>query len=290
MPCFDYLTVTQVRNQYGEDVADWTDAQIQFYIDQMASELEDQLGHTFGRAVVVNSTDPTHTVEVTALALIVGGDTYDFATYPTLGTLVASANAAIAAYELELLPQISPSTPSDLLFVVGANGCGPDPEDRVVLCIEDLWVQVNGGSSKVFLPLPIYSVTGVTENGTALTSAYMWAIAGQTWITRKCCSCTNVGECIHPVGRWSGRYPANIEVTYRPIAWLHPPASLKQAIAMAFGMRWNVGDENIKSESFGGAYSYTKGSGSGSSSSAASSWVDVIGGATIRRWSIQYQP
>lgn len=282
--CITYATIAQIQSAYGEDVADWTDGQIQLRIDQMASELEDQLGHTFGRAVMATSTT-TDTVQVTALGVVIGGDTYLFADYATLGALVAAVNLAGESYSLELLPQINPSTPSTLLSVAGAATCGPDYEDRVILCISDLWIQTSGGGSKVFLPLPIYSMTTVEENGTEVTSSYMWALAGETWITRKCCACSN--SCVHPAGRWSMRYPGNIEITYVPVAWGKPPASLKSALVQAFGMRWNVGDENIKSESFGGAYSYTKSSGG---TTSAQSWTDVLGGATIRRWAIQYQP
>ena len=50
--CVEYLTVSDVRAEFGDDVADDTDSAIQRRIDQMVGLLEDKLGHTFNRRIV----------------------------------------------------------------------------------------------------------------------------------------------------------------------------------------------------------------------------------------------
>ena len=176
--CIEYITVAALRAEYGEEIEDKTDAALQRQIDQMTVFLEDQLGHTFGRALVASST-ATESVEITATKLIIGGDEYAFATYTTLYALVAAVNAAGETYSLELLPNIRGDTPTTLLGERAATTCGRDYEDRVVLCVSAMYCVLNGVcETKMFLPLPLAEIVAVTENGTALTTTDYWAIPG----------------------------------------------------------------------------------------------------------------
>ena len=283
-PCISYLTVADVRAAFGDDVAEMTDSQITRRIDQLVATLEDALGHTFGRALIASST-AADTLIVTEDTLTVGGDGYAFADYATLGALVAAVNGAGQDYSLELLPQVNPSTPSTYLKTLAATIIGADYEDRAVLCLSALWVQLSGGgTTHLFLPLPLQSVTAVTENATSLTSSY-WAIAGENWLTRKCCDCLSDSYCRHPRGRWSNSYPGNIAVAYVPMGWGRAPRSLSTMLLEAFGLQAGVGDGNLQSESFGGAYSYSRRKGS-----TQGGWQDALGGATVRQYAIKWQP
>lgn len=281
--CLEYLDVDAVRAEFGEDVELWSDAQIQRKIDRLAAGLEDALGHTFGRGLVARSST-TDTVAVTATGIVIGGATYLFATYVTLGEIVAAVNAAGDTYSLEILPQVNPSTPSDLLSVRAAVACGPDYEDRAVLCLSAMYVQAHGdGSSYAFLPLPLASVTEVVENGTALDATGYWATAGENWIIKKLCGCATASSCYHPRGRWSNSYPANIAVTYVPQWWGRVPASLQAVMLDAFESQSALGP--MQSESFGGAYSYSR----AGRQAAANPW-DVLTGGLVRQYQVRFQP
>ena len=283
--CIAYATVADVRASFGDDVAELTDSQILRRIDQLVATLEDSLGHTFGRALIASS-GATDVLVVTADTLTIGGDAYTFADYATLGSLAAAVNAAGEDYSLELLPQVNPSTPSAYLKTLGATTVGPDYEDRAVLCLSALWLQLSGGgTTHLFLPLPLQSVLAVTENTTALTSSYYWAVAGENWLTRKCCDCLSDSYCRHPRGRWSNSYPGNIAVAYVPMGWGRAPRSLSTMMLEAFGLQAGVGDGNLQSESFGGAYSYSRRQGS-----SQGGWQDALSGAAVRQYAIKWQP
>lgn len=280
--CTEYLTVDDVQLEFGDDVTDLTDAQIQTRIDRLVAQLEGMLGHTFGRAIIARST-ATQTVQVTATAVIIGGDTYLFAAYATLGALVTAVNGAGESYRMELLPQVDGSTPSTLLAVMAATTCGPNANNRAVLCISALWLRLSGdGQSHLFLPYPLGSVTTVEENAAVLANTYYWATPGESWIVRKYCDCLS-GSCQHPRGHWSRRYPGNIEVTYVPQWWIGgPPASLQAALLEAFGSQAGVGSAGMESESFG-EYSYRR------ARAPVHSAQDILGNAA-RMYQRRYHP
>lgn len=279
-PCREYLTVAEVRAEFGDDVAEMTDVQLQRRIDGLVSVLEDNLGHTFGRALVVSS-GAADTVAVTADMVIFNGVSgFAFADYTTLGELAAAINAAGAGYEADLLPQVSPATPSNLLGLRGDAACGPDYDDRAVLCLSALYVSCHGdGTSHLFLPLPVQSVLEVLENGTATTA--FWSRAGEPWLVKRLCACPAVSSCRHPRGRWSNAYPANILVTYVPQGWGRPPAALKRALLEAFEGQAAIGGA-LQSESFGGAYSYSQRAGL-----RQGTWQDALGGAAVRAYAVR---
>ena len=280
-PCREYLTVAEVRSEFGDDVAEMSDAQIQRRIDDLAALLEDNLGHSFGRALVVSS-GAADTVAVTADMVIFNGVSgFAFADYTTLGELAAAINAAGAGYEADLLPQVSPATPSNLLGLRGDAACGPDYDDRAVLCLSALYVSCHGdGTSHLFLPLPVGRVVQVLENGSA-TTAY-WSRAGEPWLIKKACGCSGDSSCNHARGRWSGAYPANVLVTYVPASWSgRPPAALKRALLEAFEGQAAIGGA-LQSESFGGAYSYSQRAGL-----RQGTWQDALGGAAVRAYAVR---
>lgn len=283
--CLAYATIADVQAAYGDDVAEMTDAQIQRRLDALAAELEAALGHTFGRAAIVSST-ATSALEVTATGVSLGGDSYLFADYATLGSLAAAINAAGEAYSIDLLPQINPVTPSTYLKTLAATTAGPDYEDRKVLCVSNLVFQATGdNSSTLFLPLPLSSVTVISENGENLETTAYWAVAGEPWVTRKLCACASTTTCYHPRGRWSRRYPGNIAVAFVPIGWGRAPAVLRGMVVEAFGLQAGVGDGALQSESFGGAYSYSRRTGS-----VNGTWQDALNGATVRQFAIRFMP
>jgi hypothetical protein len=278
--------VDDVRAEYGEDVEGMTDEQILRRIDRLVAYLEELVGHGFGRAAIARSTSPADTVQVTATSLIIGGATYLFSAYATLGLLVAAVNAAGGAYSIELLPHVDPSTPPDLLSVHAATVCGDSYEDRVVLCMSRLWVRSSGNcQSHLFLPLPLQTVSEVTEDGTTLDVLAYWAVAGESWLVRKLCDCDTSActTCSHATGHWAGTYPGNIQVEYTPLWWNHPPASLGAALLEAFGAQAGVGDGSLQSETFG-EYSYRRAVGK------VGSWQDMLGGNSARQYGVRFAP
>lgn len=278
--CLEYLSVADVRTEFGDDVAEMTDAQIQRRIDRLAASLEETLGHTFGRAMVARST-ASHTVQVTATALIFNATSYLFADNPTLWDLCQSVEAAGQAYSLEILPQIDPATPSTLLKTMGPAVCGPNLENRAVLCISAMYVKLTGsGNSHAFLPLPLTAVASITENGLTLTASDYWAVPGELWLTRKLCGCATNG-CRHPHGRWSNAYPGNLAVTYVPRFWGRVPQVLTGPMLDAFKLEAGFG--LLESESFG-EYSYRK-----AAKTMTTPWEALSGGQT-RMYSVSFHP
>ena len=58
--CVAYLTIDDVRDEFGDDVDSMTDAQIQRRIDRLVAFLEGEIGHTFGRALIARSSGGGH--------------------------------------------------------------------------------------------------------------------------------------------------------------------------------------------------------------------------------------
>jgi len=281
LACASYASVADVRAAYGDDVADMSDAVILRRLDGLAAEMETHLGHTFGRAAVVQSTAADSLVVATT-GVTLAGDAYLFSDHVTLGALAAAINGAGQAYSMDLLPQIDPSTPSNLLRPTSAS-IGPNYENRAVLCLSGLYVTATGDRTAfLFLPLPLASVTAVMENGLSLASNAYWALVGQTWLVRKCCACGAAADCRHARGRWSAAYPGNVAVTYVPQNWNRPPAALRSMVVEAFGLQAGVGEGGLESESFGGAYSYRRRSGA-----VQGTWQDALSGATVRQFAIR---
>lgn len=283
-PCTEYVTVADLRAEFGDDVAELTDAQIQRKIDSLVALLEENLGHSFGRALLVSSTD-ADAVIVTSTMLVIGGDAFTFEDYPSLAELAAAANAAGGSYSVEVLPQVNTATPSDLLAQRSSVACGPDYDDRVILCLSAMYVSCHGeGQTHLFLPLPVASMVEVTENGTEIESTGYWVKAGEPWLIKKLCGCSSSTSCYHPRGRWSNAYPANVLVTYVPQWWNKPPATLKRALIEAFETQAGIGGA-LQSESFGGAYSYSR-----RADARRGTWQDALGGASVRQFAIRYMP
>ncbi len=268
----EYLTITDIRDEFGDEIADMTDAVVARRLDRLTEYLEDVLGHTFGRALIARSDDPTHTVEVTADALVIGSDTYAFADYPNLGTLVDAVNGAGKAYSIERLHQVHPETPSTLLRRTAAVGIGGGYEKRAVLDITAMYVRMSGdGSTHLFLPLDARSIQAVTEDGVQLTDNQYRFVPGDSWITRV-------------DGRWSTRQAGNIVVIFVPELWGWVPGPIRSALLEAFAAA--TGRTPIISESFGGAYSYRR----AEQRTWAQDWRDILGGAGVARYVVRYHP
>lgn len=279
-PCVEYLTIADLRAEYGEDIEDVTDAALQRQIDQMSAFLEDQLGHTFGRGLIARSLGGD-VVEVTATALIIGGDTYLFATYSTLHALVEAVNATGDTYSLELLPNVRSDTPSVLLKPHTAESCGPNYENRVILCLSALYCLLSGnGETHLFLPLNLAVVNTVVENLVTLTTSDYWALAGESWLIRKACNCSGC-NCAHPRGRWSNSYPGNIGVSFVPRFWGRVPGALSAALLDGFSSRGGLAP--YQSEDFGD-YSYKR------HTAAVAGWQDTLSGSGIRKYAVKFQP
>ena len=277
--CVEYLNVASVRAEFGDDVADETDASIQRRIDQLSALLEDKLGHTFGRALLARST-ADDTVEVQADRLIIGGDTYPFATFTTLYDLVVAANAAGATYSLELLPRLRADTPTQYLRPLSATTCGPSYAQRVVLCSRVLYSNMTGtNQAYLFLPLPPHSVVALWEDGVALTSSAYWLVPGDPWLIRKGCGCLN--SCQHSYGHWSQAYPGNIALAYVPQLWGYVPGALTGILLEAFSAKAGVAP--FEAENFGD-YSYRR------PAVKPAAWNDILGGAEVRRYSVRFHP
>jgi hypothetical protein len=283
--CLEYLTLADVRAEYGEDVAAFSDAQLQRRIDRLVADLEAKIGHTFGRALIARST-ATENVQVTDTVLTIGGHSFDFVTYTTLYDLVAAVNTAGHAFSLELLAGVRPDTPSTLLSIHAATPCGPDAEDRAVLCLDALYCKLSGDrTSHLWLPLPLQAVTEVIESGVTLTATAYWAVPGDSWLIRKACACVCASEiCGHPRGRWLASYPGNIEVTYVPQWWGRVPADLQGVLLDAFGAKLGGGGAgDLIAENFG-EYSYRRGT------ARVDTWDEILGGAQVRRYATKFQP
>lgn len=283
MSCLEFLNIEEIRAEYSDAVSDLGDEVIQRRIDLLSAALENELGHGFGRALIAFS-DAADTVEVTSSALIIGGDTYSFSDYPTLLALVTAVNAAGKDYSLELLPHVFEGTPSDCLDTLAAVSCGPNYEDRQVLCLAYRYEQHSGEyTTHVFLDLPLASVASVVESGETLSSTDYWAIPGRNFLERKCCDCDNCLTCVHPSIRWKANYPGNILVKYIPQHWGRVPRTLRGVMLEAFGVRYGVSDEGLVSERFGPAqYSYTR-----SPAVAKMTWQDIIGGPLVRPYAVR---
>lgn len=276
----EYLTVEDLRAEFGDDVATMSDAQLLRRLDRLSSQLEDALGHSFGRALQVISSG-ADTAAVSATALTIGGDAYDFATYPTLSSLVSAINSAGDTYSAELLPRVNAQTPSTLLKAQPAVACGPTYDHRSILCVTALYLQLSGDrSAYLFLPLPLDSASAVTENGLALATTDYWAVPGEPWLIRKRCGCMAT-SCNHPKGRWPASYPGNITVTYAPQCWISIPGTIKQALMLAFAS--DAGLAPLESESFG-EYSYRRGT------ARVDQAADILGGSMTRRYATRYHP
>jgi hypothetical protein len=276
--CVEYVTVAEVRDELGITVRAMSDIALQRRIDQLVGALEDRLGHGFGRALIARSSG-ADAVQVTDVAVIFGADAYTFEDYPTLQDLVLAVNAAGENYSLELLSHVAPNTPCEALRERSSIACGPNASNRVVLCVSYLWCQLSGNNeSRVFLPLPLASVSYVEENAIELTTSYYWAVPGENWITRKACSCATSSSCYHARGIWSERYPGNIIVKYCPTSWGRVPASLTSALMDAFSALRGLGP--VASESFTG-YSYSR------PVARAETWRETIAQVNVRPYAVR---
>lgn len=263
----EYLTVAELRAEYGEMLADKSDEALQRQLDRLTVYLEDQLGHTCGRAIYVWSTAAA-AVEVTATALIVAGDSYAFAAYPTLAVLVDAINGASKAYRALLLPQMRGDTPSALLSVLAATNCGAGYDKRVCLTTTAMYVRLSGnGETYLFLPLPLRSVSSVLENGCTVGCTVE---PGKVWLIRQ-----PAGSC------WRSGH-GNIAVTYTPCWWGQPPASLGGVVLEAFVVASGLAP--LESESFGGTYSYRR------NAPPAQHWQTLLSGPTVRPYMVRFQP
>ena len=172
-------------------------------------------------------------------------------------------------------------TPSTLLSIHAAHACGPTYDKRVTLCLDSLYCKLSGkAATHLFLPLNLSSVSEVVENAITLATTDYWAVAGENWLIRRACGCTGVC-CCGMRSYWPNSYPGNIAVTYLPQMWAQPPAVLASVLLEAYGARYDLGA--MQSESFG-EYKYTRQSGK------AQGWQEILGGSSVRQYTVKFQP
>jgi hypothetical protein len=278
--CREYTTVEEIRDEFGQDVVSVSDSALLRRADRVIDLLEQQLGHTFGRAFLVRSTG-NDTVGVTGTGVLIGGDTYLFADYPTLGALADAINGAGKTYAVYLRSDCNPHTPSALLNPMTAEACGPTYDKRVALCVSAMYLQLSGeGSSHIFLPLKLSSVVSVYENGVLQAADTYYAIPGDSWIVRRSDGCL---DDFSGGSRWSNRYPGNIEVTYVPQLWLGGAIPLALSDIILSAMRSVQGLQPFESETFG-EYSYRR------PSLSPHEITDIIGGQQIRPFAVKWMP
>ena len=278
--CREYVTVEEIRDEFGQDVAAVSDSSLLRRADRLVDLLEQQLGHTFGRAFLVRST-AEDTVAVTATGILIGGDGYAFDEYDTLGAMASAINGAGKSYAAWLRPECDPNTPSTLLNPVVAGFCGPTYDKRMALCLSSMYLRLSGGaSSHIFLPLKLSTVGQVFENELLLSATQYYAVPGDSWLIRRLDNTS--GYCIGD-GRWSNRYPGNIQLHYVPQIWAGGAIPLALSDAVLTAMRSVHGLQPFESETFG-EYSYRR------PSLPPREIVDIIGGPQIRPFAIQWQP
>jgi hypothetical protein len=277
----DYLTVETLRAEFGEDIEEKTDAALVRRLDWLTAALEDQLGHAFGRALLITATGAI-SVTVTAVKLtLTSGVTptdYPFTEYQTLGVLADAINMSGLA-TVTLLKGIAPDTPSTLLKVRAATACGPTYDLRQVLDVAAWYLCLTAKKeSHLFLPLPVRSVTAVTENGVALAATDYHVATGKPWLIRRTCGCTTA--CNHK-SVWQAAYSNNVQVTYTPSWWGDPPGLLSQVLLEAFSSA--AGLTALESETFG-KYSYRRGG------APVASWQALLSSGMVRQYATRFQP
>jgi hypothetical protein len=278
--CLEYLTIADLRAEFGDALAADSDAALQKRLDALTSHLETILGQTFGRGLIAQST-ATENVEVAADNLVIGGHTFSFASYPTLDELIYAVNTAGHAFRLTRLPQVRSDTPSTLLSLHGAQSCGPTYDKRVVLCLDALYCKLTGKcSSHAFLPLNLAGVVTVTENALALTILDYWAVPGDSWLIRKACGCLSACSC-GARGAWASSYPGNLTVSFVPEVWGQVPPVVADQVLEAYRARYDLGA--LASESFG-EYKYTR------KLPESQSWQNLLGGNGVRQYGVKFQP
>ena len=278
----EYLTVETLRAEFGEDIEEKTDAQLLRRLDWLTVTLEEQLGHAFGRALLLTATGAVSVAVTTTALTLTSGETataYPFTEYQTLGILADAINASGLA-TTALLKGIAYDTPASLLQARAGVACGPTYDLRQVLTVSAWYLRLTAKrATHLFLPLPAQRIIAVTEDGTALTASGYWAATGRSWLLRRTCGC-QAATCAHK-GVWRASYPDNVEVTYLPTHWGVIPASLSQVLLDAFSSA--SGLTALESETFG-KYSYRR------AGAPAASWQDILSSGTIRQYAVKFQP
>jgi len=254
----DYATPADLRAEFTELNA--TDAQLYQQLDLLSAYLEAQLGHTFGRALLVQA-ETALVLNVTVDKLICAGQEFSFTLYPTLAQLSLALSAVC---QVELLAQVRPDTPSHLL-VQGIYQCGPTYAERCILPISALYTVLTPTrhQSLLFVPLPVAEVQ-TTTSARALPS-YTWT-TGALWLTAL------------PGQLWPA---AAIHVTYVPLHWLNPPRELTLALLAAYGQRYNLA---VPEEENFGDYAYRR------RQRVAMNWEDYLHGSAVRRYAVRFRP
>ncbi len=262
------LTAQEVREAYGELVADKSDAALQRACDRLGDTLAGLLGHGFGAALRLWAEgEADATVEVWGGEVVLGSRTIDLVYFPTLGQLAEVIRAH--GYAVDLL--VDPATPSALLRQHGEVVCGPAYDRRVVLWATAHWTRLRpSGQTLLFLPYPLVEVASVTAGGAPVAYA---ARPGESWLERR------------PFGaRWDSVAcrDGDYEVVYTPRYWGSVPAEVTAALLEAFGAQQGVAP--LEAENFGGgAYSYRRGG------APAIAWQQTLGNLA-RRYGARYHP
>lgn len=242
----EYVTVDELRNELGDDLDGVSDEVILSSLDNLSDALENLLGHGFGRVARVWS-DQAQQARVSTVGVEIGGDTYLFADYPTIGELEDEVAASGHDYYFQRLPTVSPDLPSNLLKPMALRDVGPGYGYRATIDSVALReVKTGDYKTHLFLMLDIRSITSITENGLVVkATTYDFT---RNYVRRGVCGNTCSGV-------WSGRYMNGIVVIYRPLYWGMIPGEAKRELIKAFKDEKSSG--NFSAESFLD-YSYRK--------------------------------
>ncbi len=279
MPCFDYLTVDQLKS-LGVGGA-LTDAALALLLMGASDFVDEKIGTPFGRALRAYYPDLSDgttgcTVAVTAASLdfvVTGGpnagaSSFAFALWPTLGQLADAVNGAGYGIVVKLLhsPYVAdqPSTALSLRSATSIFGI----EHWAVLCVGSLSVCLSGGGNPfLFLPFqPGAYMASVSEDGVALTQGTHYYVHKEGYLERTATGCTPyVGSCggyacdCPTPGCWSCSYPCNVAVVYTPRHWAMAPTD-KVALALVELLKVQIASGGYQRESIG-RYSYDFGGG-----------------------------
>jgi len=264
----EYLTVDDLRDEFGEDIEVVSDGSLQRLIDGLTDAVEDKLGHGFGRALRIWSRVDEQ-LRAYSDRISIGLDGFGYDDYPTLGDLIDVISDGTR--EIELLGHTSADQPSDHLKTLESVDIGTSYDKRVTLSLKSWQTTTYGkGETHIFLPLNIREVVEILENGVLVSSDYYYYT--KSWVVKKRCSGCS--------GYWSPCNCAtgNIVVDFKPSCWGSIPAVARSYLLDI--LRERLGTAPMEHESFID-YAYTR---HGTGAAAAAEDTTVSLSSALRRY------
>lgn len=254
MKC-DFLTLSEIQELSSSTYSDSLTMKL---YDSTADFISQYLGHSFGQGMRIwhDGTGATlatftWTVAVTSTGIILSttnpasSTTLLFATYPTLREMAHAIQSLSggtsdvlsgweAAVAFEKYTELSSSFLSVVTEVQAAIALGNTGYAyRKVFCLDTFCETLSGnGESRLFLRMPIASISSVTEDGIALTAGTDYWAKNHLGVLIRAGSagCCYVGGCRYTTGCWSMRQPNNVTVVYSPTWFSIRPMAIVSAI------------------------------------------------------------